>query len=141
MLQISNATKAVCGISLIAVPAIEYGGVFLLRALLMREDRFRNNSTRQTLIRAGHAHAGVLLILSLICQILVDSINLPQTLSLFIRIGLLIGSLLVPLGFLLSRGSPPSGQPEGAIQLVFLGDFLLAVSLLTLGAGLLCAAT
>jgi len=138
--MISNASKIICGISLIAVPVIEYGGVYLLRVLLLREDRFRDNPARQTLSRAAHAHAGVLLLLSLICQILVDSTNLPQALSWFVRIGVLIGSVLVPLGLLLSTGSPPSEQPEGALQLVFSGDFILAISLLTLGGGLLFAA-
>ena len=106
----------------------------------MREDRVRDSPTRQTLTRAEHAHAGVLLILSLVCQILVDAINLPQALSWFIRIGVLIGAVLVPLDFLLSEGSPPREQPEGTIQLAFSGDFILAVSLFALGAGLLYAA-
>ena len=55
----------------------------------MGEDRFHDNQTRQTLARAGHAHIGVLIILSVICQILVDFIDHTQALSWFIRIGLL----------------------------------------------------
>lgn len=140
MLQISTATKVICGISLIAVPAIEYGGVGLLRVLLMREHRAYDNPTRQALSRAGHAHSGVLLILSLICQILVDSISLPQGLSWFIRIGVVVGSTVVPLGFLVSVGLSPSKQPEGAIQLLFSGNLILGVSLMILGVGLLFAA-
>jgi len=140
MLQISNTSKVLCGISLMAVPAIEYGGVRLLRVLLLHEDRFKDNAARQALSRAGHAHAGMMLILSLICQILADSINLPQAFSWFIRIGVLTGSILVPLGFLVSAGSPPSEQPEGGIQLSFAGNLILAVSLLSLGTGLILSA-
>ena len=40
---------------------------------------------------------------------------------------------------LLSTGSPPSEQPEGALQLVFSGDCILAISVLTLGGGLRAA--
>ena len=138
--MISNASKIICGIALIAVPAIEYGGVYLARGLLMREDPIRDNSARQTLTRAAHAHAGELLLLSLICQILLDSLDLPQALSWFIRIGVLTGTILVPMGFLLSSGAPPTEQPEGAMQLVFSGDFILAIALLTLGSALLFAA-
>lgn len=138
MMQISDTTRTFCGISLLIVPAIEYGGVLLLRAVVKRESR--GNATRRRMARAGHAHVGVLLILSLICQMLVDSISRTSTASLFIRIGLLIGSLLVPTGFLLSTGAPSSKQPEGAIQIVFAGDFILAVCVVTLGAELLMAA-
>jgi len=110
--MISNASKIICGIALIAVPAIEYGGVYLVRGLLMREDPIRDNSARQALTRAAHAHAGVLLVLSLICQILLDSIDLPQALSWFIRTGVLIGTILVPMGFLLSSGPLQPSSPK-----------------------------
>jgi len=106
----------------------------------LTEDPIRDNSARQTLTRAAHAHAGELLLLSLICQILLDSLDLPQALSWFIRIGVLTGTILVPMGFLLSSGAPPTEQPEGAMQLVFSGDFILAIALLTLGIALLFAA-
>ena len=96
MIQLSNISRSLCGISLLTVPAIEYGGVLLLGALVKRDGRV--SPTRRTLARAGHAHAGALLMLSLICQMLVDSISLTTAVSCFIRIGLSIGPLLVPAG-------------------------------------------
>src|ERR1035437_923645 len=81
MLQISSATRIVCGVALITVPTIEYGGAFLLKMLRTRETGYMDNPLRQSLFRAGHVHAGVILILSLICQVLVDSIALPEWLA------------------------------------------------------------
>jgi len=68
--NISNITRLMCGIILITVPTIEFGGAFLLKMLRTREPGYLDNSIRQNLFRAGHAHAGVIVILSLICQVL-----------------------------------------------------------------------
>ncbi len=140
MLQVSNPAKLMCGVTLIAVPVIEYAGVSLLKMFLMREPGYMEYSSRRRLTRAGHAHAGVLLILSLICQVLVDSAELPPGLSWLVRIAVPASAILIPLGFNLSTGSPPSDQPEGGVQLAFCGDFILAVSLLVLATGLVNAA-
>ena len=70
MVQISNVTRLFCGIILITVPTIEFGGVFLLKMLRTREPGYMDNPLRQSLFRAGHAHAGVIVILSLICEVL-----------------------------------------------------------------------
>ena len=139
MLQISNATRLVCGITLITVPTIEFGGVFLLKMLRTREAGYMDNPIRQNLFRAGHAHAGVIVILSLICQVLVDSIVLPEALAWFVRIGVPAAAILIPLGFFLSVGSPRSERPNGAIRLVYLGALILAASVLILGVGLVRA--
>lgn len=140
MLQISNATRLMCGIALITVPSIEYGGTFLLKMLRTREPGYVDNPIRQNLFRAGHAHAGVILILSLICQMLLDSIELPSALAWFVRIGVPATAVLMPLGFFLSVVSPRAERPNGAIRLVYLGAVILAISVLVLGAGLLRAA-
>jgi hypothetical protein len=46
MMQISDTTRSLRGISLLTVPAIEYGGVRLLRALVKREGRMNATRTR-----------------------------------------------------------------------------------------------
>jgi hypothetical protein len=76
MLQISNVTRLLCGVILITVPAIEFGGVFLLRMMRTPDAGYMDYPIRQSLSRSGHAHAGVIVILSLVCQVLVDSIVL-----------------------------------------------------------------
>src|SRR5580704_759076 len=102
MLPISNETRIICGIALITLPTIEFGGAFLLKMLRTREAGYLDNPIRQNLFRAGHAHAGVILILSLICQMLVDSINMPGPIAWIVRIGVPAAAILMPLGFFLS---------------------------------------
>ena len=139
MLQISNDSRIMCGIALISVPTVLFGGVFLLKMLRTRETGYLDNPIRQNLFRAGHAHAGVILILSLICQLLVDSINLPGVLAWIVRIGVPAAAILMPLGFFLSVLSPRSERPNGAIRLVYFGGVTLAISVLILGVGLVRA--
>ena len=139
MLQISNETRLMCGIILITVPTIEYGGAFLLKMLRTGEAGYLDNPIRQNLFRAGHAHAGVIVILSLICQMLVDAIALPEALAWFVRLGVPATAILMPLGFFLSVDSPHSEKPNGAILLVYVGAVILAISVLILGVGLVRA--
>ena len=139
MLQISNVSRLLCGVILITVPTIEFGGAFLLKMLRTREAGYMDNPIRQNLFRAGHAHAGVIVILSLICQVLVDSIILPGPLAWIVRIGVPAAAILIPAGFFLSVAPPRSERPNGAIQLVYLGAVILAISVLILGVGLVRA--
>ena len=139
MLHISNITRLLCGITLITVPTIEFGGAFLLKMLRTREPGYLDNPIRQNLFRAGHAHAGVIVIFSLICQLLVDSIYLPDAFAWFVRIGVPAAALLMPLGFFLSVSSPRSEHPNDAIRLVYIGAIILAVSVLILGLALVRA--
>src|SRR5260370_20958041 len=127
MLQISNLTRLMCGIILITVPTIEFGGAFLLRMHQTREAGYMDNPIRQDLFRAGHAHAGVIVILSLICQVLVDSIILPDALAWFVRIGAPATAILVPLGFFLSPGPPRADRPNRATLFVSLGPATVAL--------------
>ena len=53
------------GVVLITVPAIAFGGARLLTMIFRREPGYLDNPVRQNLWRAGHAHAGVLVILTL----------------------------------------------------------------------------
>jgi hypothetical protein len=139
MLQISDATKLLCGITLITIPTIEFGGVFLLKMIRSREPGYMDNPLRQNLFRAGHAHAGVIVILSLVCQVLVDSIYMSAPFIWIVRLGVPAAAILIPLGFFLSVSSPRADRPSGAISLVYVGALVLAIAVLILGVGLLRA--
>jgi hypothetical protein len=89
------------GIILITVPTIQYGGYFLLTSLMNKGSGYMENPLRQNFFRAGHAHAGVIVILSLVCQILADGAVLPMPLLWFIRIGAL-SAILISAGFFFS---------------------------------------
>jgi hypothetical protein len=138
-MEVSSTTKLLSGVILITVPSIEFGGAFLLRMLRTADPAYVNNPLRQNLFRAGHAHAGVIVLLSLICQLLADATNLQTTLMWVARLGAPSAAILMPLGFFLSVTSPRATKPSGAIKLVYAGAILLAIAMLTLGIGLVLA--
>ena len=80
------------------------------------------------------------MILSLVCQVLVDSIILPEPIAWVVRIGVPASAILIPTGFFLSMASPRSEHPNSTIRLVYLGAMVLALSVLILGVALVRAA-
>ena len=131
--------RTIAGITLITVPSIQYGGYFLLKSLMDRGSGYMDNPLRQNFFRAGHAHAGVFVLLSLVCQILADAAALPSPLVWLVRLGVPAAAIFLPLGFFVSMASPSATAPNRAVSLIYLGAALLAVSVLTLGVGLLRA--
>jgi hypothetical protein len=134
---LSVLTRLLGGILLVSVTTIEAGGLFLLLMLRGAEASYSGNPLRQNLFRAGHAHAGVLVILSLVIQIYVDRLQLPFPLELIARLGVPCAAILMPLGFFLSVASPRVQRPNGLIVLTYLGALSLALGVLTLGIALL----
>lgn len=132
----TREARMMAGVILITVPTIQYGGYFLLTSLVDRSSRYMDNALRQNFFRAGHAHAGVIVILSLVCQVLADAANLPSPLLWLARIGVPAAAILIPAGFFFSMPSPDAVAPNGFISLIYLGAAVLAVSVLTLGIGL-----
>jgi hypothetical protein len=135
----TREARIMCGVILITIPTIQYGGYFLLTSLLDRGSHYMDNPLRQNLFRAGHAHAGVIVILSLICQLLADGAALPDSLLWIVRIGAPLSAILISAGFFVSIPSPTATQPNGLVALIYVGAVLLALSVITLGIGLLRA--
>ena len=135
----SRATRLMTGLTLILVPTIQLGGSFLLSALIDRGSGYMTNPLRQNFFRAGHAHAGVLTILSLVCQILVDAARLSSAFQWLVRIGTPLAGILISAGFFFSVMAPTATEPGRAIGLIYAGAVLLAVSVVSLGVGLLRA--
>ena len=133
----TREARLMSGIILITVPTIQYGGYFLLTSLVNKASGYMDNPLRQKFFRAGHAHAGVIVILSLVCQVLADSAVLPAPFVWLVRIGLPLSALLISAGFFFSMLPPTATQPSGAISLIYVGAVILAVSVLTLGVGLI----
>lgn len=73
----SQESRRLAGVLLVILPTVIYGGVSIL-TLLVSDPQYMQNQLRQDLWRAGHAHAGVLLILSLLSLRYVDEANLPE---------------------------------------------------------------
>jgi hypothetical protein len=137
---VSPEARTIAGITLITVPSIQYGGYFLLRSLMDRDSGYIDNPLRQNFFRAGHAHAGVFVLLSLVCQMLADSATLPWALIWLVRLGIPAAAVFVPLGFFVSMASPKASVLNRTVSLIYFGALLLATSVLTLGVGLLRAA-
>ena len=133
----TREARLMAGVILITVPSIQYGGYFLLTSLMDRSSRYMDNALRQNFFRAGHAHAGVIVILSLVCQVLADAALLPSPLLWLARIGVPAAAILIPLGFFLSMLSPSAAAPNGFVSFIYVGAVVLAVSVVTLGVGLL----
>ena len=133
----SREARLMSGIILITVPTIQYGGYFLLTSLMNKSSGYMENPLRQNFFRAGHAHAGVIVILSLICQMLADAAVLPVPLSWFVRIGVPLSAILISAGFFFSVLPPTATQASGAVSLIYAGALILAIGVVTLGIGLL----
>jgi len=136
----TREAKMFCAIILITVPTIQYGGYFLLTSLMDKSSGYMDNPLRQNFFRAGHAHAGVIVILSLVCQVLADSALLPASLLWAARIAVPLAAILIPAGFFLSMLPPTATQPGPAVGLIYAGAVPLAVGVLVLGVGLLRSA-
>ena len=125
------------GILLVTVPAVEFGGISLLRFLTRRVPGYMDNPMRRGLWRAGHAHAGVLVVLALVAMLYMDAAELNEGLATLVRICFVLPPILMPLGFFLSVASPRAERPNALIALVPIGGIALAVGAVTLGIGLL----
>src|SRR5947208_6963427 len=132
----TREARIMSGIILITVPTIQYGGYFLLTSLMNKGSGYMENPLRQNFFRAGHAHAGVIVILSLVCQMLADAAVLPTPMLWFVRIGVPLSAILISAGFF-SVLPPTATQASGAVALVYAGAVILAAGVVTLGVGLL----
>jgi hypothetical protein len=133
----TREARLLSGIILITVPTIQYGGYFLLTSLMDKASGYMDNPLRQNFFRAGHAHAGVIVILSLVCQILADAAVLPAPVVWCVRIGVPLSAILISAGFFFSMLPPTATQPNGAVALIYVGAVILAASVFALALGLI----
>ena len=131
----TTRSKRSAGILLIILPTVIYGGVSLLN-FLINDPHYMQNQLRQNLFRAGHAHAGVLLILSLIALIYVDETSLSEKWKNVVRGCIPASAILLPAAFFFSVLKPDATEPNGFINLAFAGAIILAFGLVVLGVGL-----
>jgi drug/metabolite transporter superfamily protein YnfA len=130
----------VAGILLVVLPTVMYGGLTLLRFLVTSAHGIADNPLRHDLWRAGHAHAGVYLVLSLVMLRYVDEAVLPPFWKWLARAGAPIAAILIPAAFFLSVLSPTATEPNGFMNVAYFGALFLAGGVLSLGVGLIRAA-
>ena len=120
-------------ISWIALPTVMFGGYSLLR-LLNRGDIL--TPFQVTWFRAGHAHAGVLLVMSLLYYTFLDQTRLSASIKSVACVGLLVGILAQSGGFFLHMlvGRPNQGSIGTTVTTI--GAVLLAGAVVVLVYGL-----
>src|SRR6266542_5784370 len=134
-LVMPHESRLLAGILLLVLPSVMIGGVSIL-SLLIGDPTYTQNPLRQDLWRAGHAHAGVWLILALVVLRYVDEANLSNEMKWFVRGSIPIAAILVPSAFFLSVLSPHATTLSGVILLAYVGAVLLAIGVLVFGVGL-----
>jgi hypothetical protein len=132
----SSESRRMAGILLVILPTVMIGGVSIL-TLLIGTPEYMANKLRQDLWRAGHAHAGVFLLLSLVALRYVDEAVLSARARWFVRTSLPSAAIIVPFAFFFSVLSPDATKPNGLIQIAYVGAAVLALGVITLGVGLL----
>jgi drug/metabolite transporter superfamily protein YnfA len=136
----SRESRMAAGILLVVLPSVMYGGLSLLMFLTQGAPGFADNPLRHDLWRAGHAHAGVYLVLSLVMLRYVDEALLSPFWKWIARTGAPIAAILIPAAFFLSVASPSAREPNGLINMAYIGAVFLAAAVLSLGIGLIRAA-
>jgi hypothetical protein len=135
----SRESRLLAGILLVVLPTVMYGGVSLLGFLTGNSPGYADNPLRHDLWRAGHAHAGVYLVLSLVMLRYVDEAVLSPFWKWLARTGAPIAAILIPAAFFLSVASPTAKEPDGLINLAYIGALFLGAAVLSLGVGLIRA--
>ncbi|MBN2622408.1 MAG: hypothetical protein JXA83_03515 [Acidimicrobiales bacterium] len=135
-MELSDASRVLAGILLISLVTVETGGVLMYKVVTGRQEA---TPLQQSFFRAGHAHAGVFLVLALVAQVLVDATTLTGLAEWVARSFVPIAALLLPGGFFLSVTARGASRPNRLVVLIPAGAVVLAIGLLTLGVGLLTA--
>jgi hypothetical protein len=116
----TDKSRRLAGILLVILPTVMYGGVSLL-GFLINDPSYTQNPLRQDLFRAGHAHAGVLLILSLLALRYVDEATLSPAWKAVVRHTIPLSAILLPAAFFFSVLKPDATEPNALINLAWAG--------------------
>ncbi len=125
------------GVVLLVVITIAWGGTFLLKVV---GGRVVTNELQQAYFRAGHAHAGVLVILGLLVRLLLVDVALPGWLAPLPDL-VLYAAILMPAGFFLSVLGRDPAKPNRLRYLIYAGGLSLVIGLAAAGVGLIIAGT
>ena len=136
----SRESRMLAGILLVVLPTVMFGGLSLLSFLTRNLPGYADNPLRHDLWRAGHAHAGVYLVLSLVMLRYVDEAVLSPFWEWIARTGAPIAAILIPAAFFLSVASATATEPNALMNLAYIGALFLAAAVLSLGVGLILAA-
>lgn len=136
-MELADSSRILAAILVFGLVTVETGGMYLVS--LVRGD-LPATQFQLSFSRAGHAHAGVLLTLSLVVLLLADAGGVgDDPLGVVARSGVPVAALLMPAGFFFSSLGRDVTEPNGWISLLWLGAASLTAGLVALGVGLLTA--
>ena len=95
----SDAARWMIAFAFISLPTIAFGGYFLLSILKRQAGTENVTSEQRDYFRAGHAHAGVLVLLAIVGQLVLDESRFSESITWALRIGLVAAPLLISGGF------------------------------------------
>ncbi|WP_218581845.1 hypothetical protein [Nocardia cyriacigeorgica] len=124
------------GATILSVVTIAFGGTFLLRVFTGVQEV---NDLQKSFFRAGHAHAGVLVMLGVLLGVLGNAAGASPGWANGGAIAVLVAAILMPLGFFLSVLGRDPQRPNQMIASVWLGATLLVGGLLVSGIATLVA--
>jgi hypothetical protein len=136
-MTLSRSDLVTTGVVLLVLVTVAYGGTFLLKVFTGRQP---TNDLQKSFFRAGHAHAGVLIILGLLVKVLVSSEGVPGWARAGAS-GVLWAAVLMPAGFFLSVLGRDPRRPNRLVALLWVGAAVLTVGLVSAGVGLVLAGT
>jgi hypothetical protein len=135
-MELTEATRTTAAVLLFALVTVETGGVYLIRVV---RGAAPATPLQVSFARAGHAHAGVLLLLSLVGLLYADAVGLDGLVGTVARTGPPLAALLMSGGFFFSSLGAERTAPNPLIAMVYVGGASLAAGLVALGIGLLRA--
>lgn len=133
---ITPLMSIVLGATIVSVATVASGGVFLLRVVT---GKVETNGLQKSFFRAGHAHAGVLVILGLLLTVVGNATGANPAWANGGAIAVLLAAILMPLGFFLSVLGRNPDRPNRMVVCVWLGGALLITGVLVSGATILMA--
>ena len=126
-------TRVFAVISLITLPAVMFGG-YSLRRFMERGPQL--SAFQRIYFRAGHAHAGVLTVLSLVYYQYLDQTTFDDGWKWLACAVIAVGILAQSGGFFLHMAVGEEGRPSTGTLVTSIGAVLLAAAVLFLAYGL-----
>ena len=110
----SNDRVRTAGIPVVVYPTVVFGGASLLWHWITQRSAYYDHPLRRSMWRAGHADAGVLLLLPLVAIVLIDHAELADGWKQVVRTTLPAAALLLSVAFLLSIVRPDASARPGS---------------------------
>lgn len=133
---LSQASRNMGAVLILSFLGVMFGGS-VLTWRIVNLPGYLGSPLHQDLWRAGHAHAALFLVLTLVLLPWIDAARASEGLRWVLRVLISSASITFPLAFFLGAPNPGTVVPAPALGLLIPGAILLATGLTILAWGLL----